>query len=90
MSDDKKIVIPIVVIERAHESYEIYSPDFDLSVYGDNYIEAITSATFKISAIYYYNAERNSFYKLKCTYNDADAIAAKKRNAFATYTTLVP
>lgn len=87
--EENKIPIPVVVKELAHGRFEIYIPDFDMSVYGDNYVEAITSATFKVSAIYFYNLERNNCYKLSYTYEQAEAMC-KKSNCFATYTTLIP
>lgn len=87
--DDKKIVVPIVVIEHKQSGFEIYSPDFDMSVYGVDYITALASVTHKMSAIYYYNLERNYKFKLKTTYEDAEKIAGGKPNRFVTFTTLI-
>ncbi len=88
--EENKIIIPIVVIEHKHLGFEIYSPDFDMSVYGKDYITAIASATHKMSAIYFYNLERNYQFELNSTLEDAEKLVGRHTNMFSSYTTLTP
>lgn len=88
--EENKVIIPIVVIEHKHSGFEIYSPDFDMSVYGKDYITAIASATHKMSAIYFYNLERNYKFELNSTLEDAEKLVGRNTNRFSSYTTLIP
>ena len=83
----KDIQLPVVI---THDSThcDIYIPDLDITVHGRDYVDAISNAIMKASAIYYYNLERNVTFELKTTYNDVECICKKMHGSFATYIAL--
>jgi len=83
----KDFQIPVVITHTKHKC-DIYVPDFEVTIHGDDYVDAISNAIMKISAIYYYNLERNLTINLTTTYADAEKLCNNKRNSFATYIAL--
>ena len=78
--------IPVVVTTNKTRC-DIYVPDFNITIHGKDFVEAMASTILKASSIYYYNLERNIAFDLNTTYAEAEALC-KGRNTFATFATL--
>lgn len=76
------IQVPVVVTNDKHHC-DIYVPDFGLTIHGIDFVDAFSNAILKVSAIYYYNLDRNLQFEMKYTYQDAENLC--KKNQFATY-----
>lgn len=87
MRISSELQIP-VIIDHDSKHCDIYIPDFEITIHGHDYVDAISNAIFKASAIYYYNLERNLKFELKTTYQMAEAMC-KKKSSFATYIGLI-
>lgn len=83
----RDIQVP-VVITHDNKHCDIYVPDFDITVHGHDYVDAISNAIMKVSAIYYYNIERNVQFEFKTTYAMAENISKRIKGSFATYIAL--
>ena len=83
MKINSDLQIP-VVIYHDKERCDVYIPDFEITIHGRDYVDAISNAILKASAIYYYNLERNLRFELKTTYTMAERMCTKK-GSFATY-----
>ena len=82
----KSIQIPVVITHDANHC-DIFIPDLSMTIHGQDYVDAISNATLKASAIYYYNLERNLRFELTTTYADAEKLCDAK-GSFATYIAL--
>ena len=80
------IQIPVVVTTDK-SGCDIFVPDLSITIHGIDFVDAMSNAILKSSAIYYYNLDRNLRFKLITTYEQAEAMC-KKRNQFATYVNL--
>lgn len=78
--------IPVLVTKTRTEC-NIYIPDLEITIHGRDYVEAISNAILKASAIYYYNLDRNLKFEFSTTYADVDKMC-KHRGQFATYINL--
>ena len=83
MKISSELQIP-VIIDHDRMHCDVYIPDFDITVHGKDYVDAISNAILKASAIYYYNLERNLRFDLKTTYAMAEKMC-KTKTSFATY-----
>ena len=51
--DVKEIQIP-VIIKRDNKSCDVYIPDLDMTIHGDDFVSAIANASMKASAVYFW------------------------------------
>ena len=76
-----------VVVTTGKDKCDIFVPDFDMTIHGRDFVEAMANTILKASSVYYYNLERNITFNLNTTYQEAEALC-KGRNSFATFATL--
>lgn len=77
------IQVPVVCTQNNDGTAEVFVPDLNMKCYGEDFTDALASTILKVSAIYYYNKERNIDLKFRTTYEDAMAICGK--NSFVTF-----
>lgn len=82
----KDIQIPVVIMHTKMYC-DIYIPDMEITIHGRDYVDTISNAIMKASAIYYYNLERNIQIQFTTTYQQAESMC--KRGAFASYIGLI-
>ena len=80
------LLIPVLVT-KSKKHCDIYIPDLDITIHGSDYVDAISNAILKASAIYYYNLDRNLRFEFKYTYADVERLC-KSRGQFATFINL--
>lgn len=80
------VQIPVVVLPTRGK-FDIYVPDFDMTVHGASMMEAMAQAMTYASAIYYYNKERSVNFSLSTKYEDAQKFC-KGRKSFVTFINL--
>lgn len=82
---DKDLQLPAVVTFIG-DKCDIDVPDLGITIHGQDYVEAMAKAILNVSAIYYYNHERNIKMSLTKTYAEVEKMAcARHDGSFATY-----
>lgn len=85
---DKNLQVPAIVT-MSGDKCDIHVPDLKITVHGQDYVEAMANAMLNVSAIYYYNHDRNIPIQLTKTYAEVEREACNRRNgSFATYLSL--
>jgi hypothetical protein len=80
----RDIQIP-VIITHDKKHCDIYIPDMDITVHGHDYVDTLSNAIMKASAIYYYNLERDLKLVLNTTYAQAEKLCATRKGSFTSY-----
>lgn len=86
MNDFKSIEIPVVVTQLK-DGYSVFVPDLSMKVYGYDYIDAMSSAILKASAVYFYNLERDLHFDLKTKFAEAEQMCTDG-HSYATFIAL--
>lgn len=81
LQKDKSIIIPVLVSND--KTCDIYVPDMNITIHGQDFVDAYANVIINASAIYYYNRDRNVDVQFKTTYSDVEALCCK-RGQFAT------
>ena len=80
------LIVPVLVTKRLKHC-DIFIPDLDITIHGSDYVDAISNAILKASAIYYYNLDRNLKFEFSHSYADVERMC-KSRGQFATFINL--
>ncbi len=83
----RDVQIPVVITHDSRKC-DVYIPDLNMTVHGDDYVDAIANAILKASAVYFYNLERNVKFELNTTFGQASSMC-RDSSQFATYIALV-
>lgn len=83
INTDTNIQIPVVVVP-VKDKCDVLIPDLNVTIHGRDIVEALALSISYVSAIYYYNVERNYRLNLSTTYEQALALCPN-RKSFATY-----
>ena len=66
--------LPVAVSVKKDGKCYITSPDFGITVIGDNYIDCQSKASYYFNAILYYNREHNISMEFKTSYQDVSSM----------------
>ena len=85
---DHTIRIPVIV-KAKKKGYDVFVPDLNMTVHGNDFISATANAVLKCTAIYYYNLQHNLPFSLDIPYVEVEKMALKEgKGCFATLVSL--
>lgn len=85
--DFREIQVPVIV-KRLSSGCDVFIPDLQITIHGQDFVDAIANASMKASAVYFYNYERNTKLPFTKTYAEVDAMSRRHKNWFTTYIAL--